>query len=60
MLINFKDISYLYRKDILENITIKHRLDKNTYIPPKPSFFNFFYSFLLFHTFSINILHIKV
>jgi predicted patatin/cPLA2 family phospholipase len=34
------------RKDILDNITIKHRFDKNTYITPKPSFFNTFISWL--------------
>ena|GEM_PF-3158940 len=39
---NLNKISICNRKDILENITIKHRFDKNTYIPPKPSVFNYF------------------
>jgi len=36
----FNKISLCNRKDILDNITIKHRFDKNTYITPKPSVFN--------------------
>ena len=46
----FNKISLCNRKDILDNITIKHRFDKNTYITPKPSVFNPFKTWLLSYT----------
>lgn len=49
---NLNKISLCNRKDILQNITIKHRLDKNTYIPSKPSIFNIFKPWLLSYTYT--------
>lgn len=39
---NFNKISLCNIKDILESITIKHRFDKNTYIPKSSFAFNYF------------------
>ena len=47
---NLNKISLCNRKDIIENITIKHRFDKNTCITPKLSVFNYFKLWLLSYT----------
>jgi hypothetical protein len=47
---NLNKLSLRSRKNILENITIKHRFDKNSCITPKPSGFNPFKRWLFSYT----------